>query len=191
MENKERRHHRSQRKKQKKLIITCWVLATVLLVLVSVVVGNYVWKSYMVPEASTSTNGGNQSVAEIQKLEITSSVQDGDRMLVSTTYGTVYYSAAFSDMIYVEAGNHGNYTQLDFKVVINGETKPIYSLLFERNSGIPVGTLTVNGNRYMVTAVIHSPEGVGEADRLSFYAAQETFNDVMNSLAENSGFVPA
>ena len=187
MGNSTGKYHGNAKKTQKKLIVTCGVLSAVLLMLIIVVA--CVWKGYMTPQTTTAADGGN--TVEIQKLEITSSVQDGDRMLVSTTYGTVYYSAAFSDMIYVEAGNHGNYTQLDFKVVINGETKPIYSLLFERNSGIPVGTLTVNGNRYMVTAVIHSPEGVGEADRLSFYAAQETFNDVMNSLAENSGFVPA
>lgn len=188
MEKNEKRHRKSSRKKEDKLKIACWILATVLLALLTVVVGGYVLRDYYTIPDATSQDGGDSGLKELQ---ITSSVTEGDRVVVSTTYGTLWYSAAFVDQIHVEASNHGTYSQLDFKVVIDGKAELMYTVLFEKNTGIPVGTMKVDGATYLVTAMVHSPEGITEANRLNFYAAQETFNDVMNSLGENDGFVPA
>ena len=51
-----------------------------------------------------------------------------------------------------------------------------------------VGHWTIGDTVYPVSAILYAPEGIRDDELLTFYAAQETFNDIMFSLEENKGF---
>ena len=147
------------------------------------------------PTAGTSTstttpiNNGPQSLPE---LVVNSVGEQGEWVVVSTSYCSFRYPTAYSDLIYMEAKMLDGYAVVEFTTYIDGEQYPLYTLLFNGDEGIPLGTLRVGSVRCQVTAVIHKIDAaIPEGWVTTFYAAQETFNDVVFSLEENDGFIPA
>ena len=57
--------------------------------------------------------------SEVKELLVQSVTEDGDTVLVETTYGTVRYPYAFSDILIVEAENFENYAVLEFGATID------------------------------------------------------------------------
>lgn len=137
-------------------------------------------------------NGNEQQVddtaAGMKELLVQSVTEQDDTMIVETTYGTVRYPFAFSDIMYVEAETFENHAELDFCAMIDGTIHKVYTLLFNGEEGMPVGTLQNDGETYVVTVQFHDISGVSEENIATFYAAQETFNDAVNSLSENKSF---
>lgn len=126
--------------------------------------------------------------SEVKELLVQNVTKQDNMVLVETTYGTVRYPFAFSDIMSVEAENHGNYAALEFSAMIDGETYKLYTLYFNSEDGVPVGTLRYDSETYVVTAEFHDASGISDLNMVTFYAAQETFNDVINSLSENENF---
>lgn len=133
-------------------------------------------------------------VPPIKELTVLSVEEQGDAVLVNTSYCTLRYPYAFSDLIGVEAVTEKDRAALKFTANISGAIVELYTLRFDHADGIPVGTLTVDGedSSFTVTVVFaEAAQSLSQESLTTFYAVQETFNDVVVSLAENAGFTPA
>ena len=134
---------------------------------------------------------GETIVSNGNELVVESVEEQEDIVLVNTTYVTVKYPYAFSDIVSVEAETFEDYAVLEFGAIINDTTYKAYTLFFNSEEGMPIGTLERNGETYVVTAQFHDASGIDEDSMITFNAVQETFNDVVNSLFENEGFTAA
>lgn len=124
----------------------------------------------------------------VKELLVQSIQEQEDTVLVETTYGTVKYSAAFSEIIDVKAETFPDHAVLTFHVVMDEAVEKLYALYFNADEGVPVGTLEVDGEVYVVTSQFYDAKNLSEENMITFYAAQETINDVLISLSENEGF---
>lgn len=116
--------------------------------------------------------------------------EQGDAVVVKTSYCEVKYPFAFADLIQVQAEGE----KLDFVLKLSGEEYPLFAICFGEGEGIPLGTLAVDGKAEPVAvwAQIGAPNEAALGDSVStYYAAQESFNDVLASLMENEGFTAA
>ena len=127
----------------------------------------------------------------VRELVVESVTEQEDAMLVTTTYGTVKYPFAFSDIISVEAETFEDYAVLSFSTMIDGAEVKLYALQFNGTEGTPVGTLKVDGEKYVVTSQFYEANNISDNSMATFYATQETINDVLRSLSENEGFTAA
>lgn len=118
---------------------------------------------------------------------------DGQVVEITTSYCVVKYPIAFQDQIRVDAENQEDRAELKFSVLLNNAEYPLYSLIFGGNEGIPVGTLTRKDGTVVSVAILfcQADESLDMESLQSFYAVQETLNDVLQSLAENKQFTPA
>jgi hypothetical protein len=108
---------------------------------------------------------------------------------VETSYGTISYPFAFSDLIGVQAHNLGGATALEFTAKLNNGSYRIFTIWFGAKDGIPLGSLNLDGVQVPVMADIYEkPTNLSENDNNSFFAAQECFNDVVNSLGQIKDF---
>ena len=189
--SKKGKYSRKANTQRKVLTVTCAVLGVVLVLLVMILVRMNA-SEHQVPGVSgedvSSTNGEEYQEKELQIQNVT---EQDDTVLVETTYGTLRYPYAFSDLMSVEAEVFEDYSALNFNATLDGKTVKLYTLLFNMREGVPVGTLEVEDQMYAITAQFHDPEGVSDENIVTFYAVQETFNDVVNSLSENEGFTAA
>lgn len=128
---------------------------------------------------------------EVSELLVQNVTVQDDTVLVETTYGTVRYPHAFSDIMSVEAATFENHATLEFTATIDDTTHKLYTLLFNGEEGMPVGVLRNGDERYVVTVQFHDANGISDNNMSTFYATQETLNDVLNSLSENKGFIAA
>ena len=175
-------------KKSRRLMIFCVILLAVLIALLAVVVilqRNAAHNTPSMPAASSPDIGYE---GEMLSLLVESVEEQGDVVVVKTTYCTLEYPFAFSDLIRIEADGFGNYAQMVFSAFVGEEEVKLYTLYFNRAVGIPLGNLTVDGVEYTVTAEIHDLVYANEDNRLTYQAAQETFNDVAMSLEKNGNF---
>jgi hypothetical protein len=177
-----------QKKTRLALILLCCVLAAVLVALVCVVIG---MDNKEKPE-DRETSSAVASTVPVKKLVVEQMDEQGDMVILTTNYGVIKYPYAFSDLIHIETETFDYHAQMDFSAQINGKVVRLYTLLFNSGEGIPVGTLQVDGVDYSVTALLHEiDDSVSDENRITFFAAQETFNEVVTSLGENEGFTTA
>ena len=124
-------------------------------------------------------------------LEVLSIQEQDAQVIVTTSYCVVKYPYAFSDLVQVETINQDEKASLRFYTVLDETKLYLYELVFDGTGSIPLGTITVGQKVMGVSAVIHQPGATLEGDvRVAFVAAQETFNDVVLSLKDNSNYVP-
>ena len=177
-------------KKSRRLLIFCGILLTILIALLAVVVILQRNTAHNKPDTSTpvasSPDIGYEG--EMLSLLVESVEERGDVVVVKTTYCTLEYPFAFSDLIRIETNGFGNYAQMVFSAYVGEEEVKLYTLYFNRAAGIPLGNLMVDGVEYTVTAEIHDLVYANEDNRLTYQAAQETFNDVAMSLEGNENF---
>ena len=180
-------------KRSLRLAISCGILLAVLIALVAVVVILDRSTAHETPNSSTpaaaSPDIGYEG--EILELLVQSAQEQGNVVVVKTTYCTLEYPFAFSDLIRIETETFEKDAQMVFSAFVGEEEVKLYTLYFNRAVGIPLGTLTVEGVKYTVTAEIHDLVYANEDNRLTYQAAQETFNDVAMSLEENDNFQAA
>lgn len=175
--------------KQRKVLTIACVAASAVLVLLIVVLAclnQGKGPENVGPGANEDTMAG--ATSSVKELLVESVTEQGDAVIVVTTYGTVKYPYAFSDLISVEAETFADHAALDFLAEIEGEKHKLYTLTFHVEEGMVVGTLEIDGETYLVTAQFHGAAGLSDDSMVTFYAAQETFNDVVNSLSDNEGF---
>lgn len=143
-------------------------------------------------EAVETTQAATEA-APLQELTVLSTEEQGDMMVVTTSFGQVKYPFAFGDLIQVKAVTDGGVAALEFSALISGEEYPAYAIRFGSGEGIVLGTLEVPGEAEvrMVSAEIYPADAALGDKANTFYAVQESFNDVVASLSENQGFVKA
>jgi len=120
--------------------------------------------------------------------------EQGDRVVVTTSYCVLAYPFAFSDLIQVDVVDDENCSCVEFRALIGEEEYLLYAILFDSEEGIYLGTLdaTEQSDAVDVYAELYPvDESLNEDSLVAFMAAQETFNDVVFSLAENDSFTPA
>jgi len=171
---------------QNRLMVVCVVLAVVLvlLILAAVLLGRG-QRPGVTADFTPETAGEKPQAKE---LAVQSVADQNDFVLVTTTYGTVKYPLAFSDIMSVEVEAFEDYAALTFNAMIDGAAVKLYAMQFNSEEGIPVGTLKVDGKTYEVTAQLYDATDISDENMVTFDAAQETLNDVIHSLSENEGF---
>lgn len=145
------------------------------------------------PVVETTAPETTQTEPAPLKLTLESVEEKEQLMVVTTSYCVVRYPFAFSDIIQVEVVEYEGSETLMFRASLNGESYPMFCLMFDGVEGSPVGNLTLNdGSVVSVTAQIFPGDESLDSDMLhTFYAAQESINDVISSLMDSQWFVPA
>lgn len=114
-----------------------------------------------------------------------------DAVVVTTSLVTLKLPFAFGDLIAVEEQSTLDWGKLAFSLRSGDTQWPLYTLFFGEGEGYYLGTLTTEAGEVEVYGALHSiSEELAESQTASFYAAQETFNDVVDSLEEWPGFDP-
>lgn len=191
--------NQKQNKEQNRIVVllTC-VVAVLLAVLIWLLVDRFgtpaPGQTDGAGETTAETSGTVQTTKPAEKLplEIEGIERDGEQMVITTSYCVLKYPFAFSDALRVEAENTDSGSTLAFSVVIGEEAYLVYALYFGGNEGTLLGSVTLDGvsvSVYGEFAVI--PESLPEAGTATYYAVQETFNDIAASLRENAHFTPA
>lgn len=171
----------------KPLVALCCVLAAAI-----VVVG--VWIGVLLCGGTEPGDIPDQTFPgeALKELTVNAVLEQENQVRVQTSYGTVCFPFAFSDVIQVEAKNLGSAAALCFYAKIDGDTHKLLTLWFNRDEHIPIGSLLVDGKEVSVTAELFDvPFGLDQGERNTFLAAQECFNDIVVSLYEIEGFTPA
>lgn len=143
------------------------------------------------------TEQPSQSEAEpkepvFPELVIESTEEDGENIILKTSYCILKYPYAFSDLVKTNAENFEGGANLEFYANINNIGYPAFTVSFGTDEGIPVGKITVGDweEALAVSVVFHEPsEDIGEENMEPFSIVQETFNDILASLQENANFV--
>lgn len=112
---------------------------------------------------------------------------------VKTTYGDFHYPAAFADILAVEAATIDGVARLDFIAQLAEQSVVIYTIYYDKASGNRCGTLKLSDTTdemmvYVTFAV--DLDAIPSDWHETFYAVQETFNDVLLSMAEDTRFTP-
>lgn len=135
-----------------------------------------------------------QAPTEPVKLAIDVIEEQGDMMVVETTYCQLKYPFAFGDLIEVECINSGDTEALVFSVKLDLSSYRMFTITFGQTEGILLGTLLTPNAEEPVPVYAdlgQIDENLPENFVNTFYAAQESFNDVIGALMENENFTAA
>ncbi len=127
-------------------------------------------------------------------LEILNEDVQGEIVCISLAEFSVEYSYAFYDLIEVRANNGENCSSLEFYLSVSGALYLMYRLNFGAGVGIPLGNMRFAGDDRPAPVwaeVAQLPADLPQNYEITFYAAQETFNDAVTSLAKSQSFTPA
>lgn len=165
-----------------RFIVICCALALVLVVLIVAA-----W--LITRETPTGSTPGDQLSGPMEKMVMHSVEEQGDLVYVKTTYGDFSYPYAFSDLVAMEPVNEENCVGLAFSAYIEEKSEPVYTLWINSDRGMTAGTLRVEDKTYGVTIEIMDARTDLNEDYLStFYAVQETLNDVLLSMEAGGNF---
>lgn len=165
--------------KNRIIIITC-VLVLVLAVLLVVA---------FLSAGNKNEGTGTQSSEPMEKMVLHTVEERGDAVYVTTSYGGFSYPYAYSDLMVMEPVNKTSYVGVAFFASIDGKNEPVYTLWINGRQGIPAGKLHVGDKTYSVTVEMNDArKDLAEKYRSTFYAAQETLNDVLLSMEAGGYF---
>ena len=143
-------------------------------------------------EKEETENYEQQLESTSQPELIVNSVQESaGAVVIETSYVKLKYSAEFVDIINVNVVNKNGCFGLAFVLDFEDVQAQLYTIMFDADEGNVIGTLKLSGqtNQLSVSAVLHElSEDLDEIYQTTFYAAQETVNDVILSLQENAGY---
>ncbi|MBQ7922072.1 MAG: hypothetical protein IJ325_05795 [Clostridia bacterium] len=128
------------------------------------------------------------------ELEILNTTDTKDGVVVETTYGTFRYPYAFSDIVSVNAVNGEESAQLQVSVIMEDSSFVVYTIHYNEEIGSVCGKLKLDGYEDEIDVSVEFEEAsdaVPEDWLTTVYAVQETFNDVINSMSEDSRFTLA
>ncbi len=176
-----------EKKQRQKVVIT--VLIVCAMTLTGVVAGFSLGRSAKPKVSDININFQNTNEKkEDTGLSITSVKEDGDWIIVNTSYMTLRYPFAFSDIIEVEAYNDESVSQLRFFSNLDDKRILNYVIYFNSDQGIPCGTLKLNGEIPVSVELKEVPKKLSKEWISTYYAVQETFNDVLKSMEENKNY---
>lgn len=186
--------------KNKKNIVIIVVLT--LVVIIGVVIGISVFhgsqggpegEQNQTDQGNTEQNNTEQDQIDLPELQIISTAEVEDLVVVESTYGTFHYPFAFSDIIGVKTINQETSSKLQFFARIDGEEVVIYTIHYNDAVGDRCGTLRLEDNAEVEVFVefTDAPTSLSSGWLTTFYATQETFNDVLFSMSDDGQFVIA
>lgn len=129
----------------------------------------------------------------LPELKITSTDIQEELVVLETTYGVIKYSSAFKDIVIIETFNGGKSAQLDVTADIDGQNTLVYTIYYNSNNGTPFGKIFVPkmNERIILSVVFEEIDNEWSLDwQTTFYAVQETFNDIVESMKENDNYFP-
>ena len=114
---------------------------------------------------------------------IMSTHEKDDRVIVSTVYGNLNYPFAYSDLLQIVPVTDEGGVALEFYGKLEHGNYLLYTLWLGKEQGKPVGTVFHrNGDAVNVyLEMAKKPWRTKHSDENSFYAAQETVNDILRS----------
>lgn len=128
---------------------------------------------------------------QIRELTVGSMERDAETMVVQTSYMPVEFPYAFSDLIQVQAVNQDKQAALEFSARIDGADRTLYTVWFNAEVGQRVGSFDLQDGEkpVQVTVVFYEPDAELQGDhRITYYATQETVNDVLTSMEKDEHF---
>jgi len=180
-----------QYKKSKYIII---VFVTILLLFATMVGIYFLTNNDDIPQDEDDYNAaeGNADTSDEKTLIIESIVEEADWIVVTTSHGKFKYPFAFSDLINVEEIKSSNGdVGVVFSMLMEEEKIPVYTILYGSNKGSVCGSLSLlNDKEPISVSVVFNdvPDGFSDDWKKTFYAVQETFNEVLFSMEEGGNF---
>lgn len=169
------------------IILGCVAVVAVIVILAVALIGNNSGGDGDGDETQAPETKQEQSVSD--KLTVESIEENGDVMVVTTSYCKFEYPYAFSDLISIKATEADGHKALEFTAEIYGEEISLYTIWFESAKGVPFGTIKHGGETLgMSVEFAEAGETLADDALTTFYATQETFNDVISSLENDSNF---
>ena len=109
-------------------------------------------------------------------------------VIVATEYGKIQYSFAMSDVIRIVPIRYSDHASFEFRGILGDEEALLYTLWIGKDQGTPAGFATDRSGNLHETyfEMAKAPKGLQESDRNTFYAAQETINDVLSTFITHS-----
>lgn len=144
--------------------------------------------------AEETTQPAETQTVPVDVLEVVELREEGALVAAETTYCTVSYPYAFSDLIALSCLKENGADYLVFSAAASQGEYPLFYLCFGQDAGILLGQLVlpVTGETVPVYAGLYTlDETVAESDRDTCLAVQECINDVIASLGENENYTPA
>lgn len=178
-----RRPAQRRRKKQNTMLI--WVAVAAAVVLIGLVC------LLLIPKGEQKPVAYDPNRAPLKPLTVGEYTRNGETLVVDTSYMDVEFPYAFSDLIRVEAVGQGNQTGLAFSATIAGESRELYTLWFNGKDGQTVGIFDPEdgAGAVVVTLVFYNVDAqLQDDDRTTFFATQETVNDVLASMKKHNKF---
>lgn len=183
VEQRRRRPAGKRKGKQNRVLI--WVAAAAVVLLIGLIC------LLLIPKGGSKPLAYDPNRAPLKELTVGEYIRDGETLVVSTSYLNVEFPYAFSDLVRVEAVGQGNQRGLEFSAKIAGEDRELYTLWFNGKDGQMVGSFDPEDGKgpVVVTLAFYNvdPQLQGD-DRTTFFATQETVNDVLASMRKNEKF---
>ena len=152
-------------------------------------------QSTQAPAATETTAATAATEAEkLPLLTIKSIEEQGDMRVVNLDTFRLKYPFAFADLIQVEAVENGDAEELIFSARLDLSDYRLFTLSFGGTGDILLGTMAFPGEDAPVqvyATLYHIDETLSSDFVNTFNAAQECFNDVMQSLMECEDFTSA
>lgn len=123
--------------------------------------------------------------------EILSITENDEWVEAKTTLGAFRYPTALADVLRVEAVSQGDTAALRFVARLAERDITVYTIHYNKAAGIRCGTFKPSDTAEELAVyadLAEAPDDVDADWTATFYAAQETFNDVLSSMAEDSRF---
>lgn len=144
--------------------------------------------------AEETTQPAETQTVPVDVLEVVEIREEGTLVAAETSYCTVSYPYAFSDLMALSCLQENGADYLVFSADASNGEYPVFYLCFGEDTGILLGQLVlpVTGETVPVYAGLYTlDDNVAESDRDTCLAVQECVNDVIASLGENENFTPA
>ncbi|MBE6768068.1 MAG: hypothetical protein E7549_04060 [Ruminococcaceae bacterium] len=173
-----------------KYVLAIVACISVIAVCATVITVTLVNRGAVTPDEGTVTTTTTEAQGP-PALEILSATEAGEWVAVATTFGRFRYPVAMADLLRAEAVSEGTTAALRFVARLDGRDVTIYTIHYNKAVGIPCGTLVLSDTADEIAVyadLAEKPDDLSEEWVGTFYAAQETFNDVLSSMAEDSRF---
>ncbi len=172
---------------KKKLKIAVTALLAIVMVVAGVAAGYGLGRSSVYEATDVSADTQNVQ-SENNGLSIMSLKEDGEWIVLNTSFLTLRYPFAFSDIIEAEAYNDESGSQLRFYSVLDEKKVLNFIIHFNSNEGVLCGTLKLEQDIPVTVEFEEFPKKLSDDWQSTFYAVQETFNDVLDSMKDNDNF---
>ena len=174
------------------LIVFCCVLLLGALIGAGITKLVYDDKAFDGQESNVSVDNKNETtLSKHPNLNVLSKKEDGDLVIVNTTYGTFSYPFAFADILSFEVSTDGSVDKLNFYADLSERKYILFTINFGSSEGVFIGQVKIEGEstQTSVSVVFYDePEGLNDDELTTYYAAKELFNDIEQSLMKNDNY---